>query len=163
MAWQMAFFFPQMSQKSYRDSLTSLNSFESITSDFGDSLLSSLQLEFSKFDITLPPVEKQANLGITAKDLEASAAVANADAIIEHLEKLEQMPVPRQVELPPVPEKKLLSFEEMLESSDTKYLSNDSFMSEEMDEFERMLHNTKTKHISATPNRMADVFHFNIA
>jgi hypothetical protein len=63
--------------------MTSLNSLESITSDFGDSLLSSLQFEFSKFDITLPPENDDAT--ITEKDLESSAAVSNADAIIEHL------------------------------------------------------------------------------
>jgi hypothetical protein len=33
---------------------------------------------------------------------------------------------------------------------------------EEMDEFERMLTSTKTKHISATPNRMVDVYSIHV-
>jgi hypothetical protein len=168
---------PNMSEKSYRDSIQSLNSLESITSDFGDSLLSTLNLEFSKFDITLP-MNVEAKGPITERDLEFSPAVANAEAIINHFEKLDSVSTletppptpPRRTESLDKNGKNLLSFEEMLLSDETRFLtgsSNETLVGgkplhEEMDEFERMLTSTKTKHISATPNRMVDVFRVNV-
>jgi hypothetical protein len=179
----------------YRNSMASLDSLDSslsISADFGSDLLSSLNFELSKFDISLPETDDKQTVvsNITEEDLEASAAVANADAIIEHFEKLDTKKYPRfSVQVPPKQdpepimkrsnsltgtekalEKKAVSFEEMLQSGQTKFLSaSDSTSShskpayQEIDEFEKMLTSTKTKHISATPDQMSEVFHFNVA